>query len=50
MRSKLGSPSPLYLRMVTHSYACLCAHTMKHLRDFRSLSDSALAAKRAYHA
>ena len=37
-----------HLRTVTHNYqhASLCAHAMKHLRDLRSLYDSA---KRAYH-
>ena len=40
------------LRTVTHFYqhASSCAHAMKHLRDLRSLFDSALAAKRAYYA
>ena len=40
-----------HLRTVTHNYqhASLCAHAMKHLRDLRSLHDSTLGAKRAYH-
>ena len=40
-----------HLRSVTHNYqhASLCVQASKHLRDLRSLSDSALGAKRTYH-
>ena len=40
-----------HLRTTTHAYtyATTCAHAMKHLRDFRSMYDSAIRAKRYYH-
>ena len=40
-----------HLRTVTetYQYTCLCACTMKHLRDLRSLCDRALVAKHDYH-
>ena len=40
-----------HLRVTTHVYdsATTCAHAMKHLRDLRSMYESAIIAKRDYH-
>ena len=40
-----------HLHVTTHAYMCAttCAHTMKHLRDLRTMYDSAIKAKRDYH-
>ena len=40
-----------HLHSVTqaYQYAPIYAHAMKHLRDVRSLDDSALGTKRTYH-
>ena len=40
-----------HLHVTTHAYftAATCAHAMKHLRDLRSMYDSALRANQDYH-
>ena len=40
-----------HLHVTTHAYftASTCAHAMKHLRDLRSMYDSAIRAKRDYY-
>ena len=40
-----------HLHVTTHAYmsATTCAHAMKHLRDLRSMYDSAMRAKQEYH-